>query len=338
MSRRIDSAHDRSTVFPRQWVSRPSVSRPHLVGQRSSLPPPDPRVTGLRLACCISTLLFVLAPALAEPPISPKSKKPAPPRPAASQPAGKSDKSPGKTGKAPARPEKGKKNLALVTLKTIVENAEFDQMPFDDFIDWLGRTTPADLIVRWPVLEKAGVKRDRPITLKEKNLPVRQLLPLVFAQVTKDLDGVELAAKADGNILIITTRADLNSKLVVKSYAIQDLLAHAPNFAGHEANTDDIGQRGGGRQVAGGGNSGGGGGAVRPGSGGDAKESTVDERTRQVIDMITGAVEPDSWRVNGGKGTITAFKDKLVIRNTEEVHQILGQLLGESPADKTTDK
>ena len=43
--------------------------------------------------------------------------------------------------------------------------------------------------------------------------------------------------------------------------------------------------------------------------------------------MITTAVEPDSWLVNGGLGSISPWNGMLVVRNTPLVHQQIGGYL-----------
>ncbi len=223
-------------------------------------------------------------------------------------------KSSGKAGKAQG---KTPKNLARKALKLVIENAEFEDMTFEDFVEWLGRETKANVVVRWKIVEKEGVERDAPIYLKQKNITVRKLLPLVFRQVTEDLDGVELAARTDGNILLISTRKNLNAKMVVRTYAVRDLLMHIPNF---ESQRSQIDGRGAG-PVAG-----------RRGAGGAGDPyAKLDARTRKLIAVITGAIEPGSWQINGGRGTIGYFRGRLVIRNSLEVHQRIAGALGDRP-------
>ncbi len=51
----------------------------------------------------------------------------------------------------------------------------------------------------------------------------------------------------------------------------------------------------------------------------------------QLIDLIQNTIEPDSWQVNGGKGSIYYFDQLkvLVIRQTGEVHHQIGGVLGQ---------
>jgi hypothetical protein len=50
----------------------------------------------------------------------------------------------------------------------------------------------------------------------------------------------------------------------------------------------------------------------------------------QLIQLIQTTIEPDSWAINGGRGTITYFAplQVLVIRQTGEVHHQIGGTLG----------
>ena len=228
-------------------------------------------------------------------------------------------RSSGKSGKSGKAQSKTPKNLARKALKVVIENAEFEDMTFEDFVEWLGRETKANVVVRWKIVEKEGVERDAPIYLKQKNITVKKLLPMVFRQVTEELDGVELAARTDGNILLISTRKNLNAKMVVRTYPVRDLLLHIPNF---ESQRDLIDGRGRG-PVAG-----------RRGAGGAGDpHAKLDARTRKLIAVIIGAIEPGSWQINGGRGTIGYFRGRLVIRNSLEVHQRIGGALGDRPKD-----
>lgn len=256
-------------------------------------------------ACVALSAVFVTA-LPADPPMpKPKTKPRTSAKSATSKPAMK-------TGV-----EKPVRNRAVQAMKIMVENAEFDEMPFEEFVEWLERLTQANVVVRWPVLESAGIAKDRPLTLKQKNLPLGKLLPLAFEALTRDLEGVELAVKANGNLLLITTRADLNSKLVTRSYDIEALRIVVPDFKGNRVNIDGAGH--GGRQA---------GGLVQSGSGNTRKDPTIDAETQRLIDVITGLIDPPSWKVNGGKGTIAVFKSNLIIRNSEEAHDAIQALLG----------
>jgi hypothetical protein len=52
---------------------------------------------------------------------------------------------------------------------------------------------------------------------------------------------------------------------------------------------------------------------------------------QQLIDLIQATIEPDSWAINGGKGTLYFYSplNVLVIRQTAEVHEQIGGTLGQ---------
>ncbi len=203
------------------------------------------------------------------------------------------------------------RGLAFKALRTVIEDARFKEMTLEEFAEWIERKTGANVVVKWKVLEAAGVEPDAMINLKLKNVTIRKLLELAFKQVTVELEGVELAAKADDNTLIISTRKDLNSELVTRIYDVQALLIIVPNFAGQGMGDPTAGGRSRLSLT----------GSGRPGVGTDPDN---EQRAKQLIDTITSSIEPDSWAVNGGKGTISYYKGRLVVRNNLEVHQLLG--------------
>jgi hypothetical protein len=252
-------------------------------------------------------VLMVLAaawPVAAGPPTDPPKK-----------PAGQA----GSTAAKDARKGQNKQtrppnNLAVKAMRMVVEDAEFDEMPFEDFAEWLERKTKANVVVRWKILEKAGIERDYPIMLRQKNIRIKKLLRLVFGQLTEDLKSVELAASAEGNTLIISTRKDINTKLLVRVYDVQELLLVVPNFAGTGiSDVGDMRRRG-----------------ARFGKSRSRgrEDKLPEEPVDRVIGMITQVIQPLSWKVNGGRGTIVQYKGRLVIRNNVVVHQELAAMLG----------
>jgi hypothetical protein len=65
----------------------------------------------------------------------------------------------------------------------------------------------------------------------------------------------------------------------------------------------------------------GGGFATSPHAGGAAV-------AQEVVGLVMRTVEPTSWReAGGGEGSITVFRNKLVVKNTEAVHREMTELL-----------
>ena len=60
----------------------------------------------------------------------------------------------------------------------------------------------------------------------------------------------------------------------------------------------------------------------------------IDERgADELIDLITTTIDPETWEVHGGKGSIFYFSNYrvLVVRQTQDVHAKLGGVLGAGP-------
>ena len=211
---------------------------------------------------------------------------------------------------------------AVGTLRQIVSEVQFADSPLEEVISWLRDTTGTNIMVHWEQLAAVGVDRDRPVSLRVQNVSVAQLLWLVLS----DVGGTDtkLAYRASGNVLVISTVAELEQEIIVRTYDVGDLLAAIPRFP--PAVQIDMAQA-----LQGGA----GGGAFRfegtadtePGTELDsARPITIFGRpgTRELIALITDTIEPDSWESGGGVGRVSAYRNLLVVRNTRRVHQLLG--------------
>jgi hypothetical protein len=206
-------------------------------------------------------------------------------------------------------------------LRSKVDQVEWDDAPLSDVIEWARERGEINVVARWNVLEPIGVTPDSPISLRLKNATMATILSEVMAQ----LSGTEeIRYQGIGNTVTISSRADLNRKMVVKAYAVNDLLFRIPEFS--DAPNMDIQQTSGG-----GGGAGGGSASQNPfqgGQGGGGQEEdnrTKRERIEDLIELIKETVEPDAWRENGGEATIRAFNDTtIVVRASLEVHEKLG--------------
>ena len=216
--------------------------------------------------------------------------------PVIAAPPARDDKPPKKVARKPARKKKVPRGLAFKALRTVIDNATFKEMTFEEFTEWLARQTEANVVVKWKIIEEAGIETDKLINLKLRKVTIRQIIELVFEQVTGELEFVELAAKADDNTLIISTKRDLYTELVIRTYDVQDLLIAVPHF-----------------------------------------KSIGAQMAQELMNLITSHVEPKSWAVNGGKGTIAFFRGKLVIRNNLIVHELIGGPPKQKSAPRTLD-
>lgn len=70
--------------------------------------------------------------------------------------------------------------------------------------------------------------------------------------------------------------------------------------------------------------------AARGAAGGGRQQSPDVGEAEKLIEIITGAIRPDSWDVNGGLGAIRYWSPgrALIITNTADVHEQIGGLTG----------
>lgn len=217
-------------------------------------------------------------------------------------------------------------------LSARLSRVEFEEAPLELVFEQLGQYLGISVVVQWHMLEAEGVERDTPITMRVRNLRFSQILWLVMNEASSD---VKLGYRATPNLLIVTTKADIERDMVVQVYDVRDLIVTVPFQAGIVVGgVHDVVTATGPRvlnslpafqtqQVTTG--------SVRLFTNGDDEENFrrelrdgPDRNMQELIDVIVNTIEPDTWTVNGGAGAIRPFKGQLIIRNSPLVHQKIG--------------
>ncbi|MGD8450461.1 MAG: hypothetical protein PVJ57_01465 [Phycisphaerae bacterium] len=209
----------------------------------------------------------------------------------------------------------------LRLLNQRIPEVSFESVPFEQIMEWVGELTGANVVVRWQIIEDAGIERDKPLTIRVKNLRLSQVLWMIMNEAAGS--DVRLAYRAAGSLLILSTQDDLGQEMIVKVYDVADLLTSAPRF--NNAATMDPAQA---LNQSGGQGGGGGNNQLFQSNQNNQNESRDQEGTgtdiQVIIDLIQGTVEPDSWVANGGLGHIHPFNKSLVVYNSLLVHQQIG--------------
>jgi hypothetical protein len=202
---------------------------------------------------------------------------------------------------------------------------QIDNKPLNAVIEKISSITGLNIIVKWNILEAAGVEKDTEITLHLHNISTEKLLELILEQAG---DGVELSYIVDDGVIIISTTEDLSRKVVTKVYSIKDLLITIKNFRSR-INLDNIGQGssqggiGGGRYLPGRGGSGSSSGGQSGGSmgGEDDENEDISDPIQPIIDLIIQTINPESWRQSGGNvGTLGTLNSQLIVTQTSAAH------------------
>jgi beta-lactamase regulating signal transducer with metallopeptidase domain len=214
---------------------------------------------------------------------------------------------------APPSPEEEKANARTAEkLKKPLQKVDFNGMGLRD-------ATGVDILVEWSALEQAGIPRDAPVTVRLREpTPADALIPLMFRA-----SGLPLRYEIDKGVVIIgpsaTTRA---APAVTYVYDVADLVAGAPILPPPGSFAPGA-ERGGGSGLP-----------------GPIPADTSDAGA--LIRLIISTIEPGSWRDAGGElGSISFFKNKLVVKTSEPIHKEIASLLEmlrEKPAGKEKGK
>jgi general secretion pathway protein D len=211
-------------------------------------------------------------------------------------------------------------------LTSIQPEVNFEDHPFDQVMGFLTDVNDMNIAVDWEDLRNHGVDRDKPITIRLRDVPLRTVLTEVLGQAGGD---VPLNYSVGDGLLRIATKEKLDREKHIVVYDIRDLIVDIPQFA--NAPRFDLGG-----QPAGGGDLPGGRGdsifGSQPGYGADDGEQGSNRRNdaivEEIMDIVRQTVEPDSWRETGtGDGALRELNGQLIVYNTSEAHQQARSLL-----------
>ncbi|MDX2116557.1 MAG: hypothetical protein SFY96_00055 [Planctomycetota bacterium] len=219
-----------------------------------------------------------------------------------------------------AEPAETRQALALLKSKRVPVN--FNENSLGDVIAFLQTVTQLNVDVDWPSLEAVSINRETPVTLNLTQVPVETVLNRVLEKVSSDDQNAAGWAIEDG-VLRIASKDAINRNKILVIYDVRDLTIEIRDF--NNAPRLDITQTSGGNSGSGqspfrGGNTG--------GNNTDAVR-TLEERTNDLLKIITETVDTTGWRENGGNtGFIQQLRGNLIITQTPKNHRAIASLLG----------
>ena len=215
-------------------------------------------------------------------------------------------------------------------LESVQPDANFDEMPFDQAIDFVTELNQLNVAVDWHDLEQNAIDRDRPISLRLRDVTVRTLLREMLNQVGGD---TPLGFAVGEGLVRVATKAKLDRRKHTLVYDIRDLIVDIPRFA--NAPLMDFAPQGpsgiDARHLSGNhgslfGTHGGASGL----EGGSAFRNSNQLVVSEILDIIRETVEPDSWReTGGGDGALRELNGQLIVYNTSDAHQQTRALLSQ---------
>ena len=225
-----------------------------------------------------------------------------------------------KRGEPVAYSESEENRRALALLETKRIPVKFEETPLSSVVQFLAAVTNLNVDVDWQSLETVGIDREAPVSLNLTNVPVKTVLDRVTEKVSPDaLTGA--AWSVNDGVLTIASREVINKNKTLVIYDIRDLLIEVPDY--DNAPDFDLqsvlqsGQGGGGGQSP-----------FEEADDEDIDRRTIEERTTDIIDLITTLVDPTGWQDNGGDvGGIQQLAGNLLITNTPANHRAIFGLL-----------
>ncbi len=200
--------------------------------------------------------------------------------------------------------------------KTLPE-LRFDGVALNDAIDFLRDVSGANITVNWKALSEQGVTPDSPLTLKLRNVSLRKGLDLILSEAGA---GDKLGWTTDQNVVEISTRELIDSKMYTRVYPIEDLLLLVPDFAGPRISLTENGS----------GNSGSSSGTASSSENiletppPEEKPKTRAERADELVALIRDVVRPEIWVENGGTAAIRYWNGNLIVTAPRSVHEAIG--------------
>jgi hypothetical protein len=188
----------------------------------------------------------------------------------------------------------------------------------EDVINFIAQVTGADIEPMW-ITERNpdGLDRDAPVTLRLGELPALTVLERVLSYVEDDFSGGNTwQMSEDTGAIQVGPRIRLNRYKRTEMYDINDLLMEMPDY--DEVPDIDLQNVLQGQQGGGGGQS-----PFRDDQQNQDRERlTLEERAREIEDLITELVHPEQWQRNGGEGaSMRHYRGVLIVRGADYIHR-----------------
>lgn len=213
------------------------------------------------------------------------------------------------------------------------------ELPLEECIQFLQTAKDINLWIDRETISDEGVQRDSAVTLRLAGLRFESVLKLLLGP--HQLDWV-----IEDEVMKITTAVHAGEKLVTTIYDVRDLLELMPAPAAPKVGSGvgggffDVPSQTARVRVLAQGFGGGGMGGAGGGLGGMAGCGTAwanrqmfhwddHDAVGDLADLLTTAVEPDSWDAVGGPGTVREYLGTLVVRQTQKVHREIEKLFAE---------
>ncbi|MEO1009239.1 MAG: hypothetical protein AAFX79_11795 [Planctomycetota bacterium] len=192
--------------------------------------------------------------------------------------------------------------------------ADFRDQRLEDVLEYLVQQTEADLEILWESdRATSGLDPDMLITLKVENLAALTVLERVLDMAQGEFGGLNNWQMTSWGAMQVGPTERLNNFVRTEIYDINDLLLTLPEYDEvPELELDQALQSG---QGGGGGQS-----PFQNNNDQDLEELPIEERAREIIDLVEEFVEPEHW-VENPRASIKYFRGNMIVRAPDYVHR-----------------
>ncbi len=221
-------------------------------------------------------------------------------------------------------------------LEDRIDDINLEETSLEQVVGFLRELKEVNINVDWEDLELNGIKREKPVSLKLRDVAFKTVLGEVLAQVGSE---APLAYTIADGVLRVATKTKLDRDKFILVYDIRDLLVDIPKFSDAPAFGSDAFAKGPEANSVGGSSAGG---TLTSNLFSESPSPTdlPDPKVNQnmvasVMDILRTTVEPDSWRESGGgDGALRELNGQLIVYNTSEAHRQVADLLGQLRATR----
>ncbi|HLN32968.1 MAG TPA: hypothetical protein VK395_34885 [Gemmataceae bacterium] len=198
------------------------------------------------------------------------------------------------------------KEQAILSALNSTISVNFKNSKLEDAIQHFQMVTKQPIILDQEALKDVDASYDSPVTLSVQGISVRTALRKILAEV-----GMTYVIKNES--IQVTSAQRARESMVTRAYYIGDILAGmaAPLGLPVQPGLTALQQFQQAQQL-------------RQDQQLQATQSA--EAAKQIIEMITSTTDPQSWRANGGIGTVVyhSATQSLIINQSAEIHALLG--------------
>lgn len=207
-------------------------------------------------------------------------------------------------------------------LATLIPRIEYEDMILVEALEDLRGKSGANIVANWQSLGNAGIEKTSPVSLRLYRVSAGRVLKIILDNLSTRWAKVSYVVQDD--VVVIASAEDLARIIDTRMYNISHLMVETKDKRGGGWFEPGGSNRGSGQSRGNGGQ------RSSPNSRRSGSTSTEDlrsEKIERIIALVKAAAPQDSWRENGGPGSVSVFGTRLIVTQTAQNHSKIGKAL-----------